>query len=357
MSFQKHIFKGKILEYENLIVNAYLEYFGTSQFHPKSSKIICYFLIHRKLTQKQLQELTGYSVGTISSYLSLLENKGFLKKRMIPGTHTMQYFIPGSLIQYINILRENTLKENAKAKDFFKSIKMKLNELLMQNLKGFDLIHSSVNEILNFLEIRERFYHLYNIEFLQENKNIKKKIQSYKIQEKNQYSVPIDNKILQIESKIINFFQDSGIFSEFKIEKTSVIKILGYFITRRVLNNKLLQKLTGLSAGSISQGLNLLLSMKLIEKEKENKSSRQLYKMKSVVLTLLNLLIETRKKRLQWEPIAIQILKELDDHMIELCDLNGYYEIYTLLLHVLRLFPMYKKQIEFIETYKNEIDK
>ena len=134
-----------------------------------------------------------------------------------------------------------------------------------------------------------------------------------------------------------------------------MIKILGYFITRRVLNNKLLQKLTGLSAGSISQGLNLLLSMKLIEKEK--KSSRQLYKMKSVVLTLLNLLIETRKKRLQWEPIAIQILKELDDHMIELCDSNGYYEIYTLLLHVLRLFPMYKKQIEFIEICKNEIDK
>jgi len=198
---------------------------------------------------------------------------------------------------------------------------------------------------------------LYTVDPTHEYKQIEKKYSLTSVEgEIISPSTEIDSKILQIEEKIISFVLDSSIFSEYKIERNSVAKILGYIITRKELTNKLLQKLTGLSAGSISQGINLLYSTKMIEKVETAKSSRQFYGMESISLTLLNSLLETRKKRMLWKQLCIEILQELDTNMLELSRLNGYYKAYIIILHVLRIFPVYERQIELIEDAKKLLE-
>jgi len=198
---------------------------------------------------------------------------------------------------------------------------------------------------------------LYTVDPTHEYKQIEKKYSLTSVEgEIISPSTELDLKILQIEEKIVNFVLDSDIFSEYKIERNSVAKILGYIITRKELTNKLLQKLTGLSAGSISQGINLLYSTKMIEKVETAKSSRQFYGMESISLTLLNSLLETRKKRMLWKQLCIEILQELDTNMLELSRLNGYYKAYIIILHVLRIFPVYERQIELIEDAKKLLE-
>ena len=198
---------------------------------------------------------------------------------------------------------------------------------------------------------------MYTVDPTHEYKQIEKKYSLTSVEgEIISPSTELDLKILQIEEKIVNFVLDSDIFSEYKIERNSVAKILGYIITRKELTNKLLQKLTGLSAGSISQGINLLYSTKMIEKVETAKSSRQFYGMESISLTLLNSLLETRKKRMLWKQLCIEILQELDTNMLELSRLNGYYKAYIIILHVLRIFPVYERQIELIEDAKKLLE-
>lgn len=94
----------------------------------------------------------------------------------------------------------------------------------------------------------------------------------------------------------------------------------------------------------------------MIEKVETAKSSRQFYGMESISLTLLNSLLETRKKRMLWKQLCIQILQELDTNMLELSRLNGYYKAYIIILHVLRIFPVYERQIELIEDAKKLLE-
>lgn len=360
-SIDNHIFQGKIKEFEQSMIDAYLEYFGTSKFHPKSSRIICIFMIHKKLTQKQLRDLTGYSLGTISNYLSILERKNFIQKITLEGTRKHLYYMPGSLIQYINTLRENTLIGNQKALSFFNNLKKGLEKFQNKNINGYNWIKMRINELLKYLKVRNAFYKIYSIDPESKKMDIQSNLNEmeFLILNYSNKEIPtyekFDSKLLSIENDIIDFIIDSDIFSEYRIEKKSINSILAYFITRDSLTYDKLQKLTGYSAGTISQGLNLLEGIELIKKSSELRSKKYSYKIESFLETFLNFLSKSRQDRLRWKPTIINIIKELDKDMLQLIEQIGYFKIYMLALHTLRIFPVYEKQIDLIEKAKERL--
>jgi len=85
---QSYLFDDKLRKYEDRLVEILLHIAKSKRVTPKMSAIAAYLLIHGYLTQKELKELTGFSMGTISTFLSVMTGMGNFRKQRIAGTHT-----------------------------------------------------------------------------------------------------------------------------------------------------------------------------------------------------------------------------------------------------------------------------
>ena len=76
---KSHVFEGRILEFEKELIEYYLH---NALSTPESKKVVLirsYLSIHGQLTQRQLKELTKFSITTISTNLMNLITAGFIK--------------------------------------------------------------------------------------------------------------------------------------------------------------------------------------------------------------------------------------------------------------------------------------
>ena len=114
-------FDPKIRQIEKDIVTFFKEKgaeFGGKD--PMFMTILAYFYVRERLTQQDLQDLSGLSVGTVSKVLRKLVEINVITKGMIPGTHkhlyTMdqpavvfsQFYLPagGILLKYEDELKQ-----------------------------------------------------------------------------------------------------------------------------------------------------------------------------------------------------------------------------------------------------------
>jgi len=137
-----------------------------------------------------------------------------------------------------------------------------------------------------------------------------------------------DEKVAEFENDIINFMIKSPLFFD-QDHILSIIK--SYFVTRRDLTQKEIKKLTGLSAGKISQELNSLIKMGLIEKSNISKTGEITYSMKSIqksfLTTSLNAISEVSKAG----KIYKNIKNELEKGREKYKNLKGYLKISNLI--------------------------
>jgi len=61
-SAKMHVFEGKMTDYENQLVQIFKSLGAAVYTSDKTMTIYGYILIHHRLTQKQLRDLTGYSL-------------------------------------------------------------------------------------------------------------------------------------------------------------------------------------------------------------------------------------------------------------------------------------------------------
>ena len=161
-----------------------------------------------------------------------------------------------------------------------------------------------------------------------------------------------DPEIKKIEDEIISYLLKSVIFTT-RGEITS--KILFYFVTRKDLSQAELQRLTGYSAGKISQELNSFVELNLIEITK--KSKPWIYSMESIVTEMFSRSINFLKINLKWEAQFLEIKKEMEDYKNELQKLNGYSKVKDFLEENLTRFAGFKIVIELWEDLKKKYEK
>ena len=113
----------------------------------KHSKITAHIYIHKKATQKQLRELTGYSLGTISTTLQSLEKMGIINKTQDPKTREYNYELEGTIAQPGSRSVGNIFEYFAQQKKFLKEIKVKLNQPHLSNKKGYENLNQFINKM------------------------------------------------------------------------------------------------------------------------------------------------------------------------------------------------------------------
>ena len=120
--------------------------------HPIISTVLAYFYTRKQLTQKELQTLTKFSAGTISTTLRQLVEMNFIKKELIAGTHKHIYTMeklpfrsPSYFLKTENVL-EKYKKELEEIKEALDS---KSEE--MQHLEDYQNVYVITMQLIKVL--------------------------------------------------------------------------------------------------------------------------------------------------------------------------------------------------------------
>ena len=164
--------------------------------------------------------------------------------------------------------------------------------------------------------------------------------------------IKFDPEIREIEQEVINYFVNS-ILGEGRNVITSTI--LFYFITRKDLTQKILQELTGFSAGKISQEVNDFMRMNLISISEKSSTGEITYSMESIESEIFNRGINIIKSNLIWEEKFIEILEDLNKNQEVLKKLNGYEKIKSNIEEHLLRFKGFKNLLIKWEELENRL--
>ncbi|MBY8990583.1 MAG: hypothetical protein KGD58_07505 [Candidatus Lokiarchaeota archaeon] len=157
-----HLFSERLRKYENKLVEFFVDIGTRKRVNPKMLKISSYLLIHGSLTQSELKELTGLSMGTISTFLSVMIGMGRFQKERIPKTHTFEYSYSGNLeemtIRGIDVMVSSLTSMGV----YLNAKKKQLKDLAVQNKKGAEHLSQRIDELLDIFEFyKEVFPNLY----------------------------------------------------------------------------------------------------------------------------------------------------------------------------------------------------
>lgn len=154
-----HNFDPEIMKIEQEIVRFFTE--KASEFvgrHPHVSTVMILFYTRKKLTQKDLQALTGLSAGSISKAVQRLVKMKLIVQDTIPGTHTNIYtmekvpFVSTRFFLATGRFLGGIEKELKEMKETLDA-----NSEKMKALEGYNRIYDTVTRILRLMPLTEVF--------------------------------------------------------------------------------------------------------------------------------------------------------------------------------------------------------
>ena len=109
-----------------------------------------YFITRKSLTQEKLQELTGFSRGTISQELKKLISMALIEKTNVSNTGEITYLMKNPIIAFIHSFSDitNDISKFANKIDAIKD-DIEKEKGLIENLHGFDKIYQLINVLAN----------------------------------------------------------------------------------------------------------------------------------------------------------------------------------------------------------------
>ena len=109
-----------------------------------------YFITRKSLTQEKLQELTGFSRGTISQEIKKLISMDLIKKTGVSNTGEITYSMKNPIIAFIHSFKDLT-KDISKFAKKINAVKedIESEKASIENLHGFDKVYLLVNTLAN----------------------------------------------------------------------------------------------------------------------------------------------------------------------------------------------------------------
>ncbi|NVM19569.1 MAG: hypothetical protein HWN80_17840 [Candidatus Lokiarchaeota archaeon] len=344
---QSHLFDDKLRKYEDKLVEILLNIGQSKRVNPKMAAIACYLLIHGKLTQKEIKELTGFSIGAVSTYLSVIIGTGNFRKIRVPHTHTFMYSISGKLEVLNTKAIEVALSSLGSIEIYLKNKKEILKKLIAQNKKGAKHLTNRIDELIDSFEIYKTIFPSKEISAEEIQTQISSKsLKRSKDEKEDVKELIFDPEVYYVEDDIINQLLASPMFSS---RDPMFIRILGLLMTRKYLTQKTLKRITGLSSGKISEELNHLLEDKLIYKASISDKGKITYG--ADFLILLRFLKYIINHMTKWIKELETIKLELENNKSELETLDGYTQIYRIYDYTLNTISKFSEYIQKIDKF------
>ena len=149
-------FDNKLKKYKQKLIDFFLDIASHKRTNPKLALISVNLLLHGKLTQKQLKELTGFSIGSISTYLIVMMGIGAVEKELVPGTHKYTYSIVGNIEDLFSLGFHIFLRFVLGSEPFLNKLKEELMKLIMEKKKGAKQLLQRVEDIQDVFNIYKK---------------------------------------------------------------------------------------------------------------------------------------------------------------------------------------------------------
>jgi len=230
---------------------------------------------------------------------------------------------------------------------FLKTKLLELTKNYSSKLKGFDLLTIRVKEIIRVFAIYQKLLEKFDDDTIEiSNEDTTSDITEEDIRNIDE---EFDSAIKQVEDEIIDHFLYNSAYSTME-ELTMLVYV--YFFTRKVLTQKKLRYLTGLSLGKISQIIKFLTELQIIEDLDKielksiiptDKMRQKIYSMNSIQRSFFRSSLNSGKKILQSQNKFEVLKNELVENKLEFETLNGYRRILGVLDNYLKLFSIFNK--------------
>ncbi len=354
-----HIYDKKIREYEQQIINFIVESGKNKRRFDIESHVLAYFLLREGqwLTQDNIRELSltfykkeskkGVSKGSISKILNMYERYRVLKKRKVANKkNAFEYSMTEPYNQLIFSTIEYGLEEIEKYISFFR-IKLISLEDIKPKIKEEEFLKviliERVQELIDFFIFHKNLFEN-NLGTTKEKKEtIVKSVEINKIQTKKSVS--------HIESDIIKFILDCPLFV---IEETKYVPIMAYFFTRKRLTQEKIKKLTGFSAGMVSEGTNYLIKKRYIKLEKVRGVRKRFYELSSIAYYNYLRFYRRFKSISKLYRKLNELNNELERKKEELKNIYGYTNIKERVKQFLNTMPLVEKLIVLFRDAKEK---
>ncbi|MHA1717908.1 MAG: hypothetical protein ACTSWX_10170 [Promethearchaeota archaeon] len=353
MNEKSHIFDKKIQIYEKTIIDYFIDMGKDIGRNEIESQILAYFMIHHRLTQKQIQDLSqiyyiknskrGISNGTISTFLNNINNNFYLikKRRINPTKNLYIYSMQKKIRHYFSENQFKVLDYINDSIEFFNKILLSMKDFPKEKIADLNLYNLFSDRLEEFMSYLKSYKHIVesSIDMGNEEKKIISGFRKVK-------QIKFDGSLEKLEKRIIKYLVNSPLHV---FQKKSYCQIMGYFITRKNLTQKELKELTNLSTGHISQGLKHLVENGIIEAQKIKGIREGLYSMNTITESLLSRYVKALNLGLEWREKLIEMNSELEERKEELQHLNGYYQIKEFITQSIELKKYYSKLKKFIK--------
>jgi len=121
----------------------------------KLDKIAAYITIRGEVTQKLLREITGYSLGTVSSSLQILEKMGFVSKYKNSNSREHLYRYEESYTQSQSRSIMNVLEYFRELDEFLSQMEDKLDKPHLKGKEGYKKIREFIENMRRLFPVVE----------------------------------------------------------------------------------------------------------------------------------------------------------------------------------------------------------
>ena len=130
---------------------------------PKFSIITAYAYVRENITQKILQDITGFSRGTISTSLTKLVQDEVLKKQYNSESREYIYQIKGTLASILGSSTANFDGYFSKIADKLNEVESKLNQEGMKTKRGYNNLQDFISEMKILIPAYEHVMKKYQV--------------------------------------------------------------------------------------------------------------------------------------------------------------------------------------------------
>ncbi len=339
---QTKLLSKKAKKIEREIVNFYKTVGEMVDLNPKATEIFAYLKIHDTLTQEQLKQLTGFSLGTISSILQLFLQTEIVNRQFISGTHKNIYSIRPEKINFVYTPSTQILEDLERLDTYIVEKQSDLQKLQSTYPIEVAFLQRRLNSLRNYIEVQRR--------------QISREKRYSFFQEDTSEIIPLNEMIVypfdtqELEERfmdILIYYKDNPI-------KDGILRI---FYTHRSADQKTLMDISGFSRSTISRFLQKSLRRGFIHSLPREHRKPRIYYLNSISSSILTTILNTDNFIFTYASRFQEILSTLESEKWPDKEKREVSSLMDKVKEILNQINTFKKNTQFLrDAYQELVD-
>ena len=263
-------------EIEREIITFYKTVGKMVNLNSRATEVFAYLKTYDVLSQEQLRQLTGFSLGSISAILQSFLQADIISRTMIPKTHKNLYRIKPERVKFDYNPPIQIIEGLERLDSYIVEKQIELQELQSKYPNEARFLHLRLNSLRNYIEAQRR--------------QINRKEKYPFFEEDVSGILPLSEMIVypfdtrRLEEDLVS------LLTHFKYNPIRS-RILGIFYTHRSVDQQTLMDISGFSRSSVSRVLHQELKRNYIGVFPREYRRPGVYYLKSISLSILSLIL------------------------------------------------------------------